>query len=236
MPIGGGGLIAGLLQVFHALSPQTKVIGVEPEGAPAMKISLAQNEVITLNKIDKFVDGAAVRKVGDKTFAVCQKYLKELLLVNEGAVCSMILKLYDEEGMVVEPAGALSVAVLDQIKDEIKGKTVVCIISGGNNDITRTEEIRERSMLFKGLKHYFIVRFPQRPGALKEFVSYVLGKNDDISYFSYIKKDNREKGPVVLGIELQDVADFEGLTQRMSENGFSYEYLNEQPDLMRYLI
>lgn len=236
VPIGGGGLMAGLVSVFRALSPHTKLIGVEPEGAPAMKVSIDQNEVITLGKIDKFVDGAAVRRVGDKTFQIIKDQIDELLLVNEGAVCDMILKLYDEEGMVVEPAGALSVAALDALKSQIAGKTVVCIISGGNNDITRTEEIRERAMLYKGLKHYFIVRFPQRPGALKEFVNYVLGEHDDISYFSYIKKDNREKGPVVIGIELKEANDFEALTQRMIESGFDYEYLNQKPDLMRYLI
>jgi threonine dehydratase len=237
VPIGGGGLIAGLLTVFSALSPHTKIIGIEPEGAPAMKTALAQKEVITLHKIDKFVDGAAVKTVGERNFNIAQNHLtNDVYLVNEGAVCAMILKLYDEEGMVVEPAGALSVAVLDDIRTEIKGKTVVCIISGGNNDITRTEEIRERAMLYQGLKHYFIIRFPQRPGALKAFVNQVLGVNDDISYFSYTKKDNKEKGPVVLGIELADHTDFESLTQRMKSLGFEYEYLNEKPDLMRYLV
>jgi threonine dehydratase len=211
LPVGGGGLAAGVSSVFKELSPQTKLIGVEPTGAPSMSESFKNNKVTRLNSIDRFVDGAAVQKVGELTFNICKKNLDSMITVNEGEICSTILKLYNEEAIVVEPAGALSVTALNHFKDEIKGKVVVCVLSGNNNDITRTEEIRERSLLYEGLKHYFIIRFPQRAGALKEFVNYVLGPTDDISYFEYSKKNNRERGPAVVGLELQSKNDFDEL-------------------------
>ena len=175
VPIGGGGLAAGICTVFKQLSPKTKIIGVEPSGAASMKTSIANKCNTTLDEIDKFVDGAAVKRVGDKTFEICKNSLQDLIPVPEGKVCTTILRLYNEEAIVVEPAGALTISALDFYKEEIKGKNVVCIVSGSNNDITRTEEIRERSLLYEGLKHYFIINFPQRPGALKEFVNDVLG-------------------------------------------------------------
>jgi threonine dehydratase len=156
--------------------------------------------------------------------------------VPEGKICTKILDLYNRDAIVIEPAGALSIAALDFYADKIIGKNVVCIVSGSNNDITRTEEIKERSLLYEGLKHYFIVRFPQRSGALRTFVDVVLGPNDDITHFEYSKKTNREKGPAVIGIELQKKEDFDGLINRMQENGFIYEYLNEKPDLFQFLI
>jgi threonine dehydratase len=238
VPIGGGGLISGVLSVFHALSPQTRIIGVEPKGAPSMLESLKADHVVTLEEIDKFVDGAAVKRVGDKPFAICREWLgvENVVTVDEGAVCMTILQLYDEEGIVLEPAGALSVAALEHFKGEIAGKNVVCILSGSNNDISRMEEIRERSLMYQQVKHYFIIWFPQRSGALREFVNEVLGENDDITYFSYTKKNSREKGPVVVGIELQKASDYAPMIQRMTEHGFSYKYLNEQDDLFQYLI
>ncbi|MGD9930726.1 MAG: threonine ammonia-lyase [Mangrovibacterium sp.] len=236
VPIGGGGLIAGVGSYFRQVSPATKIIGVEPAGAPSMKESLAQDEVVTLQDIDKFVDGAAVQRVGDLPFEICRQVVDDIVLVPEGRICTKILELYNRDAIVVEPAGALSIAALDYYADEIKGKNVVCIVSGSNNDITRTEEIKERSLLFEGLKHYFIIRFPQRAGALRDFVEYVLGPNDDITHFEYTKKNSREKGPAFVGIELTDKNDFEGLVQRMAEHGFVYEYVNEKPDLFQYLI
>lgn len=236
LPIGGGGLASGVSTVFKELSSKTKLIGVEPDGAPSMSKSINENKVVTLESIDRFVDGAAVQKVGDLTFEVCNSNLDKVVTVNEGEICSNILKLYNEEAIVVEPAGALSVTALNHFKDEIKGKTVVCVLSGNNNDITRTEEIRERSLLYEGLKHYFIIRFPQRAGALKEFVNNVLGLTDDISYFEYSKKNNRERGPAVVGLELQSKNDFEGLIERMKKYGIVYEYLNEQPDLFQLIV
>jgi threonine dehydratase len=236
IPVGGGGLAAGLGAYFKQVSPQTKIIGVEPAGAPSMKKSLEAGKVVELENIDKFVDGAAVQKVGAITFEVCQKVIDEMATVPEGRICTKILELYNRDAIVLEPAGALSIAALDFFREKIKGKNVVCIVSGSNNDITRTEEIKERSLLYEGLKHYFIVRFPQRAGALRTFVDIVLGPTDDITHFEYSKKTNREKGPAVIGIEVQKKEDFNGLVKRMEENGFVYEYLNEKPDLFQFLV
>ncbi|MDW3192714.1 MAG: threonine ammonia-lyase IlvA [Cytophagales bacterium] len=236
LPVGGGGLSAGVSSIVKLMSPKTKIIGVEPLNAPAMYRSFEAKEVVELDKIDKFVDGAAVKKVGDKTFPICYEHLNEVRLVDEGKVCSTLIQMYSESGIVLEPAGCLSVAVLDDFKEEIKGKSVVCLLSGSNNDITRTEEIRERSLLYEKLMHYFIIRFPQRAGALKEFVADVLGPNDDIIHFEYTKKTSREKGPALIGIELKNSRDFEPLLKRMHERNFFGEYLNEQPDLMNYLV
>lgn len=236
VPIGGGGLAAGVGAYFKQVSPSTKIIGVEPAGAPSMLKSIEAGHVVRLEKIDKFVDGAAVQQVGEVTFEVCKKVLDNVQLVPEGKICTKILELYNRDAIVIEPAGALSIAALDFFRDEIKGKNVVCIVSGSNNDITRTEEIKERSLLYEGLKHYFIVRFPQRAGALRTFVDVVLGPKDDITHFEYSKKTNREKGPAVIGIEVQKKEDFKGLVQRMEENGFIFEYLNDRPDLFQFLI
>lgn len=235
MAIGGGGLASGVSTVFKQLSPKTKLIGVEPLGSPSMKISMDEGHVVALDHIDKFVDGAAVKRVGDTTFEICRQNLDRVILVPEGKVCTTILQLYNEEAIVAEPAGALSIAALDFIKDEIKGKNVVCLVGGGNNDITRTEEIKERSLLYEGLKHYFIIRFPQRAGAFRDFLN-VLGPTDDISRFEYAKKTNRETGPAVVGIELKHRNDFEPLIERMQAQNIVFEYLNDQPDLFQFLI
>ena len=221
---------------FKQSKPQTKIIGVEPQGAPSMKKSVDAGKVVELEKIDKFVDGAAVQKVGELPYAICKKVIDDFVLVPEGKVCTKILELYNRDAIVIEPAGALSIAALDFYREQIKGKNVVCIVSGSNNDITRTEEIKERSLLYEGLKHYFIVRFPQRAGALRTFVDIVLGPTDDVTHFQYSKKTNREKGPAVIGIEVQKKEDYMGLIQRMEENGFIYEYLNEKPDLFQFLV
>ena len=236
LPVGGGGLSAGVSSVFRLLSPDTKIIGVEPEGAPAMKKSIDAGKRVTLKTIDKFVDGAAVQSVGEKTFRICCENLDRVVTVSEGLICTTILDLYNREAIVVEPAGAMSVAALEQFAGEIMGRHVVCVLSGGNNDISRTEEIRERSLLYEGLKHYFIVRFPQRAGALKEFLTEVLGPADDIVHFEYTKKNSREKGPALIGIEHQRKEDFEPLRQRMADKNFAAEYLNEKPDLFNYII
>lgn len=236
IPIGGGGLAAGLSMVFKHLSPNTKIIGVEPQGAPSMKNSIANHKNTPLDTIDKFVDGAAVKQVGDLTFDICQKNLDDIILVPEGKVCTSILRLYNEEAMVVEPAGALTIAALDFYKDKIKGKTVVCIVSGSNNDIERTAEIKERSLLYEGLMHYFMIQFPQRPGALKEFVNDILGPDDDITYFQFAKKNSREVGSVVVGLELKNPNDIHAIKTNMNAKGFEYRYLNERHDLFTQLI
>ena len=236
VPIGGGGLISGVLHVFKTLSPNTKVIGIEPEGAPAMHQSLERGKNTELNSIDPFVDGAAVRKVGDDAYDLCDNHLDKLVLVSEGKICQSILKLYNREAIVVEPAGAMSTASLKMIGEEIKGKNVVCLICGGNNDITRMAEIKERALLEAKLLHYFIVRFPQRAGALKEFVADVLGPKDDITFFEYSKKNNRSNGPAVVGIELKKPDDFNPLVELMKLKGFYGDYINNKPDLFQFLI
>lgn len=236
VPIGGGGLSAGLSSVFKTLSPNTKIIGVEPLGAPSMKEAIAAGKPVELTEIDKFVDGASVKKVGNLNFEICRQFLNDVVLIPEGKVCQTILDLYNRDAIVVEPAGALAISALDFFKEEIKGKNVVCIVSGSNNDITRTAEIKERALLYANLKHYFIVRFPQRAGALKEFVAEILGKTDDITYFEYSKKHNRENGPAVVGIELKNEADLQPLIDRMKKHNFFGDYLNNKPDLFQFLV
>lgn len=236
IPVGGGGLMAGLSTYFKECSPQTKIIGVEPEGAASMSAALNNFKPVELNNIDTFVDGAAVKRVGSLNFEISKNQIDDMISVPEGKVCSTILRLYNEDALVVEPAGALALSALDFYKEEIKGKNVVCIISGSNNDIFRTEEIKERALLYEKLKHYFIIRFPQRAGALREFLSKVLGPEDDITHFEYSKKNNREKGPALIGIELKNSDDFNGLLKRMKKYNINYEYLNQNSNLFGYLI
>ncbi|WP_223607307.1 threonine ammonia-lyase IlvA [Chryseobacterium sp. OSA05B] len=236
LPVGGGGLAAGVCSVFRELSPHTKIIGVEPSAAASMKKALEKGQPVLLEKISRFVDGAAVQKVGDLNFELCKNVLHDMALVDEGMVCETILSLYNKDAVVVEPAGALSVAALGKYKDQIRGKNVVCIISGSNNDITRMEEIKEKALLYAGLKHYFLVRFAQRPGALKTFVMNVLGPNDDITFFEYTQKNSKEKGIAVLGIGLRNKEDFPPLLNNMKKYDFFVNYLNNDPSLMNLLI
>lgn len=236
VPIGGGGLASGIGAFYKQMSPKTKIIGVEPLGAAGMKKSFECGKVTELDDVDRFVDGAAVQRVGELTFNVCREVLDDIVTVPEGKICTTILNLYNLDAIVVEPAGALSISALDYYKDQIKGKNAVCVVSGSNNDITRMEEIKERSLLYEGQKHYFIIRFPQRAGALQNFVSNVLGPHDDITYFEYKKKNNREKGPALIGIEIQHPEDFNGLEERMKNQGIIYEYLNDNPNLFEFLI
>ncbi|MDO5972359.1 threonine ammonia-lyase IlvA [Flavivirga aquimarina] len=234
--VGGGGLAAGLSTVFKQLSPNTKIIGVEPEGAPSMSVSIKNNKNTTLESIEKFIDGAAVKRVGDLTFSICKEHLYDMITVPEGKVCETILELYNKDAIVVEPAGALSISALDFYAEDIKGKNVVCVLSGSNNDITRTSEIKERALLHANLKHYFIVKFPQRAGALKEFVVDILGEHDDITYFQYAKKTNRENGSAVVGIQLKSATDLEPLISKMKRHNFYGDYLNDKPDLFQFLV
>ncbi len=236
VPVGGGGLISGVINVFKQESPDTKIIGVEPVGAPSMYESLKQKQRIVLDEIDVFVDGAAVKSIGEYSFDYCSQYMDDILLINEGQICQTILDMYTKDAIVVEPAGAMSTAALQQLSTKIKGKNVVSLICGGNNDITRMAEIKERALLYSELKHYFIVRFPQRAGALKEFVQEILGPSDDITFFEYSKKSARAQGPAVVGIQLKSTADFEPLVKRMKEKGFFGDYLNNKPDLFQFLI
>ncbi|MEO6150782.1 MAG: threonine ammonia-lyase IlvA, partial [Mucilaginibacter sp.] len=236
IPVGGGGLAAGAGTYLKQNNPNIQLIGVEPEGAPSMVGAFENNGPVTLDSIERFVDGAAVKRVGELTYVLARKVLDEMLLVPEGKVCTTILKLYNEDAIVVEPAGALSVAVLDLVKDLIKGKKVVCVISGGNNDIDRMQEIKEKSLLYEGLKHYFIVRFPQRPGALKLFVNNVLSPGDDITRFEFIKKTAKENGPALVGIELKNAEDYPALMQRMAAHRFDVIEINKDKTLFEYLV
>lgn len=236
MPVGGGGLASGTGAYLKQQRPEIRLIGVEPEGAPSMDAAFRAGKPVKLDHINRFVDGAAVKCVGQLTHAICKEVLDEILLIPEGKVCTTILKLYNEEAIVAEPAGALSVASLDLCAEQIKGKKVVCIVSGGNNDIERMQEIKEKSLLFEGLKHYFIVRFPQRPGALKLFVNEVLGPHDDITRFEFIKKTERESGPALVGIELKSREDYTALVQRMKAFKFEMIELNQDQTLFEYLV
>ncbi len=235
-PVGGGGLVAGVGSYYKTYSPHTRIVGIEPEGAPSMTEALKQGAPTTLDNIDRFVDGAAVKRVGDLTFAICRDVIDEMHLVAEGKVCSTILKLYNEDAIVVEPAGALSIAALDDFAEEIRGKNVVCIVSGSNNDIDRMPEIKERSLQYQGLKHYLLVNFAQRPGALKEFVNEVLGPSDDITRFEYMQKTNKESGPALIGIEVKSPDDYDRLLQNLARLHMSYTELNKDDTLFSYLV
>lgn len=236
IPIGGGGLASGLGAYIKQLSPETKIIGVEPAGAPCMKAALEKGSVIELEEINKFVDGAAVKRAGDMTFEVCREILDDIVIVPEGAVCTTIIHMYNKSAIVVEPAGALSIAALKFYSEQIKGKKVACIVSGSNNDITRMEEIQEKSLLYEGLKHYFIINFPQKPGVMLSFIRDIIGPTDDLVYFQYIKKTNKDFGPALIGIELADKADFHALLRRMEAHNIMYEHINENNKLFEILI
>jgi threonine dehydratase len=234
--IGGGGLVSGVSTYTKSISPTTAVIGVEPLGAQSMRAAFDEGRPVMLDSVEKFVDGAAVKQVGNLTYEQTLEYVDELLAVDEGQVCSTILELYTKQAIVVEPAGALSVSALELMKDEIRGKNVVCIISGGNNDINRMEEIEERSLIFEGLKHYFVINFPQRPGALREFVTDILGPDDDITRFEYTKKVNRGTGPVVLGILLKNKEELPNLLDKMAQFDPKYIDLSDNPSLYALLV
>ena len=236
MAIGGGGLISGVGSYMNSISPDTKIVGVEPEGAASMTQALKEDKVIKLEKVDKFVDGASVKQVGDINFHIAKEVVDDIVIVPEGKLCTTLLNLYNENAIVAEPAGALPIAALDFYKEQIKGKNIVCVVSGGNNDIDRMQEFKERSMIYEGFKHYFIVNFPQRAGALREFIDEVLGENDDITRFEYTKKNNRDEGPVLVGIELENAEDYPQIIQRMKEHNYTYIEINKDEQLFHLLI
>lgn len=235
LPIGGGGLASGVGTYLKAHFPKCRIIGVEPAGAPAMQKSIFAGMPVKLEQIDLFVDGAAVQQVGSKTFDICRKLIDKVVTVEEGHICTTILQLYNEEAIVAEPAGVLAISALDVLAEEIKGKKVICLLSGGNNDILRMEEIKERSLLHQGLKHYFVIRFPQRSGALRDFLD-ALGPDDDITHFEYTKKHNRTQGPALVGIELKRQEDYDSLIERMEAMDFSYQTVNDDPVLFEMLV
>ena len=236
VPIGGGGLISGVSIYLKEKNPNIKIYGVEPEGAASMYESLKRGKIVNLKNIDTFADGVAVKKPGKITFKICQKYVDKVLKVPEGKIAQTMIELYQNEGIVTEPAGALSTSALDFLAKEIEGKTVVSIISGGNNDLLRYPEILEKSLVWQGRKHYFLVEFAQKPGQLRKFVNNVLGPKDDIVLFEYVKKNEKEKGPVLIGIELQKREDLIPLMKRMKKFGFNFRKLKEDELLYQYLI
>lgn len=237
VPVGGGGCIAGITTYLAERTTGTAVLGVEPAGAASMIAALSAGEPVTLDHVDQFVDGAAVNRAGRLPFAALQAAgdMVSLTTVDEGAVCTAMLDLYQNEGIIAEPAGALSVAGLLETTVG-PGSTVVCLISGGNNDVSRYGEILERSLVHLGLKHYFLVDFPQEPGALRRFLDEVLGPNDDITLFEYVKRNNRETGEALVGIELGSAADFDGLFTRMRDSDMHVEALEPGSPAYRYLL
>lgn len=236
VPIGGGGVASGISSYLKAKNPNIKIFGTEPKGAAAMYESLKQGKVVTLDKIDTFVDGAAVRRVGDVTFDICRENLEKVVVIPEGKICNTMISLYQNDGIIAEPAGALALSAFDNLLKEVKGKTVVCILSGGNNDLLRYPEIMERSLIYQGRKHYFIIEFTQKPGQLRHFLDKALGPDDDIVFFDYMKKTNREKGAALVGIELADRKDFEPLVKRMGEAGIKFEMLSDKELLYNYIV
>lgn len=235
IPVGGGGLLAGSLVWLHAYAPQTKVVGVEPAGAACMAVALDAGEPRELKSVDTFVDGAAVRRAGDLTFAVANRFQPKMMAIPEGRICSEMLALYQTEGIIAEPAGALAPSALGLYKPR-PGEVVVAIISGGNNDVSRYSEIVERALVYQGRKHYFLVNFPQEPGALRRFLDEVLGPDDDITLFEYTKRSNRETGPALVGIELGNPADYDALLARMEASPIKVEVVSPDSPFYRFLL
>ena len=236
VPVGGGGLISGVSAYIKDVSPEIEVIGVEASGARSMRAAFDKGYPVKLENIDKFADGIAVQKVGQRTYEVARKYVDKLIGVDECLISETLIDMYSKQGIIAEPAGAASIAALEVMKDDIKGKTVVCIISGGNNDINRMQEMEERALIYDGVKHYFVVNFPQRPGALREFVNDILGPKDDITRFEYIKRANKGKGPVLIGITLDDKNDYAALLERLAQFDPNYINLHGNESLYNMLV
>ena len=235
LPVGGGGLASGVASYIKERDPSIVVVGAEPAGSPSMVESLRQGRLVTLSEMHTFVDGAAVRTPGRLTFDLCRRYVDRVVAVPEGRVCATMIELYQNEGIIAEPAGALSISALEDV-GVMSGKTVVCILSGGNNDILRYPEIMERSLVYQGRKHYFIIEFAQKPGQLRQFVDDALGPTDDIVRFEYIKKTNRERGAALVGIELRDKSDLEPLLKRMEQIQLNFRVLGSEELLYQYLV
>ncbi len=236
VPVGGGGLLAGTVAWLRERHPQVQVIGVEPAGAPSMAAALAAGRPVVLEQIDTFVDGAAVRRVGDATFAVVRESGVTMVDVPEGRVCAEMLELYQADGVIAEPAGALAPAALGQPVTPQPGATTLVILSGGNNDVSRYAEVVERALVHEGRKHYFLVEFPQEPGALRTFLDEVLGPDDDITLFEYVKRNNRETGPALVGIELGAPDDLQPLLERMGHAPLRIEPVSPDSPLFGFLV
>jgi len=235
LPVGGGGMLAGCLTWLADRHPGTRVVGVEPAGSPTMSVALDTGGPRDLPELDTFVDGAAVRRAGDLTYAIAARHRPALYTVPEGRICSEMLQLYQTEGVIAEPAGALATASLGVFRPE-PGQTVVAVVSGGNNDVSRYAEILERALVYEGRKHYFLVNFPQEPGALRRFLDEVLGPDDDITLFEYVKRSNRETGPALVGIELGDPATLPALLARMADSQMRVEVIDPGSPSYRFLV
>lgn len=234
VPVGGGGLLAGLISWFSERHPRTRIVGVEPRGAACLRAALDSGQPVSLPQVDSFVDGAAVRRVGDVTYPIIAAAGVEVVTVPEGAVCTEMLAMYQTDGIIAEPAGALASAALTGLVQ--RGQTVVAIVSGGNNDVSRYSEVVERSLVYEGRKHYFLVNFPQEPGALRRFLDEVLGPDDDITLFEYVKRNNRELGPALVGVELGDPASLPELLTRMGDSPMTVEIIDPDGPFYRFLI
>ena len=237
LPVGGGGLLAGCATWLRQHSPGTRILGVEPAGAAGMAAALAAGEPVELPQLDTFVDGAAVRRVGEVTFPLVRDSGAELVAVPEGQVCTEMLDLYQVDGVIAEPAGALATAALTGGLVPVEpGQTVVCLLSGGNNDVSRYAEVVERSLVHRGLKHYFLIEFPQEPGALRRFLDEVLGPDDDIVLFEYVKRDNRETGAALVGIEVAQREGYEPLWKRMEASPLKIQHVAPGTTAYRFLV
>jgi threonine dehydratase len=234
--VGGGGLIAGITEAVKSISSDTKIISGEVDNQASMHYSITQNKITELAEIGTFVDGTAVNRIGNIPFEIAKNKIDKFVEVSEGRVCSDMIDLYQSEGIITEPSGALAVSSLDKIKDEIKGKKVVCVICGGNNDISRYPDVLEKSLVWKGLKHYFVVNFNQKPGELKKFLSQVLGPQDDIVLFEYIKKTNREKGGALVGIQIQQKSDYQDLIKRLQVSQVDFQEIKQDDLIYKVLI
>ena len=245
VPVGGGGLLSGIATWIRSRFPDIKIYGVEPTGAASMAAAMEADQIVSLPTVDPFVDGTAVGRAGELPFSIVKELVDDILVVPEGAVCTEMLDLYHSDGVIAEPAGALASAAArmyfsdaEQRNELLGGKegAIVAVVSGGNNDMTRYAEIMERSLRHEGLRHYFLVTFPQHPGALRSFLEDVLGPGDDIVHFEYTKKNNRDSGPALVGIDLADREDITGLRARMEASPLHVEELRPDSEIYRLVI
>ncbi|MBD8555794.1 threonine ammonia-lyase [Rhizobium sp. CFBP 8762] len=237
MPVGGGGLSAGVSGYLSGILPKDAFLFCEPAGAPSLKTSLEAGKVVTLDRVDNFVDGAAVARIGELNFERLSGFSPEqVLLLEENAICVTITEMLNLEGVVLEPAGALSLAALEKLgRPALEGKTIVAVVSGGNFDFERLPDVKERAMRYSGLKKYFILRLPQRPGALKDFLT-LLGEEDDIARFEYLKKSARNFGSILLGIETKRPENFPPLFAAFDAAGIGYQDITENDILANLII
>jgi threonine dehydratase len=236
VPVGGGGLIAGMALWCREHRPDIRIVGVEPAGAASMTAALRHGGPVTLPDLDTFVDGAAVARVGELTYPIVRDLVDEVVTVEEGAVCTEMIDLYQSDGIIAEPAGALASTAARLALGDAPAGPVVCVVSGGNNDVSRYSEIVERSLIHQGLRHYFLVTFPQEPGALRRFLDELLVHGEDIVLFEYVKKSNRDEGPALVGIELNRSGDLEGLLERIGDSPLRIERVPPGSPMFTFLL